>query len=290
MKFFTFLSIVLLASTIIIKAQIPNADFENWGDNGPTGWTVDNMPPMIMPVTQTTDAESGVNAVKGEVVSLQGNNIAPFLVSGDTTGYGGFAVSQRYASLKGWYKFAPVQDDSLVIAIVMLKNSQVIGGGVVEPGNASTYTQFTANITYTSGDAPDSARIMISIINHAGELSVHAGSVMYVDNLSFGNVTAVNNGVSQPNSFKLFQNYPNPFNPSTNIKYNLSSSGFVRLAIYNVLGQKVKTLVNKIQNAGEKEVTADLSLFTSGVYFYRLNVRSKNGMHFSSIKKMILLK
>jgi hypothetical protein len=113
---------------------------------------------------------------------------------------------------------------------------------------------------------------------------------MYVDNLSFGNVTAVDNQTVLPNSFDLFQNYPNPFNPTTKIKYNLSSSGFVTLTIYDLLGEKVKTLVNKTQNTGQYEVTADLSLFTSGVYFYRLNVKGDKGKQFSSIKKMILMK
>jgi len=294
MKLLTFFSIILFSMVSIVTAQIPNADFENWTEGSPDGWWTDNVYPTIMPVTQTTDKESGASALKGEVVSFNGIPVAPMLATGaiDTSigTFGGFAINKRYSSVNGYYKFTPMSDDSMLIVVAMTKNGNVIGGGALKPDPASGYTQFNADIHYTTEDTPDTCRIMFSIFNHAGTFGAHTGSVMYIDNLSFGNVTAVNNDVSEPNSFKLLQNYPNPFNPTTNIKYNLSSSGFVRLTIYNVLGQKVKTLVNKIQNAGENEVTADLSLFTSGVYFYRLNVRSKNGMHFSSIKKMVLMK
>lgn len=293
MKFITFLSIVVFSVTILINAQIPNADFENWTNSKPDGWWSDDAPPVILPITQTTDAQHGNAALKGEVILFQNTlPVTPILSAGsDSLVGGGFPVTQRYASLIGYYKFAPVQNDSMSIIVAMLKNGNVIGDGTVKPNPAGTYTQFTANINYNTSDIPDTCRIFISIVNNTGGLNnVHTGSVMYVDNLSFGNVTAVDNQTVLPNSFELFQNYPNPFNPATMIKYDLSSSGFVTLTIYDLLGEKVETLVNKTQNNGEHEVTADLSRFTSGVYFYRLNVNSDNGKQFTSIKKMILMK
>jgi hypothetical protein len=65
-------------------------------------------------------------------------------------------------------------------------------------------------------------------------------------------------------------NYPNPFNPQTNIAYSIKKSGDVKLSIYNVKGQKVETLVNKSQLAGEHTIVWDASLSASGVYFMRL--------------------
>ncbi len=89
----------------------------------------------------------------------------------------------------------------------------------------------------------------------------------------------------QPNRFLLKQNYPNPFNPTTVINYGLPKSSFVKLVIYDVVGHKVKTLVNKTQPAGSYNVTFDASNLSSGIYFYRLTAGN-----FISTKKMILLK
>ncbi len=72
----------------------------------------------------------------------------------------------------------------------------------------------------------------------------------------------------------LFQNFPNPFNSSTIIRYSLSSESDVSLQVYNLLGQKVRTLVEGGQTIGYHEVRFDGSSLASGVYFYRLQVRS----------------
>jgi probable HAF family extracellular repeat protein len=78
-----------------------------------------------------------------------------------------------------------------------------------------------------------------------------------------------------PKETHLYQNYPNPFNPSTVISYQLSVSSNVKLSIYNLLGQKIKTLVNSFQSAGEHSITWDAmnetnNPMSSGMYFYRL--------------------
>ena len=86
-------------------------------------------------------------------------------------------------------------------------------------------------------------------------------------------------------TFELEQNYPNPFNPSTLIAYSIPQEGFVSLNIYNLLGEKVATLVNSIQEAGRYEVSFDASSLASGIYVYSL----KSGS-FSSVKKMLLMK
>ncbi len=94
-----------------------------------------------------------------------------------------------------------------------------------------------------------------------------------------------------PTSFALQQNYPNPFNPSTIIQYSIKEPSNVKLTIYNILGQKVYTLVNKQQNAGTYSVQWNAkneygTKVSTGIYFYRLEA----GNQFVKIKKMILLK
>ncbi len=86
-------------------------------------------------------------------------------------------------------------------------------------------------------------------------------------------------------AFHLEQNYPNPFNPVTVIGYQLSAFGKVNLSIYNILGQKVYTLVNEAQPAGFYQVRFDGSGLPAGVYTYKLSTG-----RLRQIKKMILLK
>lgn len=88
-----------------------------------------------------------------------------------------------------------------------------------------------------------------------------------------------------PGVFKLGQNYPNPFNPNTAISYRLSAVGHVTLAVYDVLGRKVATLVDGRQSDGVHTVFFNASELASGVYFYRLTA---SGV--SVVKKMLLEK
>lgn len=88
-----------------------------------------------------------------------------------------------------------------------------------------------------------------------------------------------------PSEFTLNQNYPNPFNPTTNIKFALPQSSVVKLEVFNVLGQRVATLVNGEMNAGYHTVMFDASNLASGVYVYRINT----GEHMQ-VKRMMLIK
>ena len=88
-----------------------------------------------------------------------------------------------------------------------------------------------------------------------------------------------------PKSFRLFQNYPNPFNPSTHIKFQLPRSGWVYLAIYNVLGQKIRTLVDAEMKSGVHIINFDAQNLSSGFYFYFLKTE-----YYSDIRKMLLMK
>lgn len=88
-----------------------------------------------------------------------------------------------------------------------------------------------------------------------------------------------------PESFNLNQNYPNPFNPSTRISYSVPNEGFVRLDVYSINGQLVKSLVNRIQIAGEYSVEFTENSLPSGIYMYRLAFNNQ-----SLVRKMLLLK
>ncbi len=107
---------------------------------------------------------------------------------------------------------------------------------------------------------------------------------------SFNYSNEVETEVDVPGEFSLRQNYPNPFNPSTKITFTLPVDARVTLNIYDVLGQKVTTLIKGNLSAGEKDITFDASDLNSGIYFYRVEATSPDGKEFTSVKKMILTK
>jgi hypothetical protein len=89
---------------------------------------------------------------------------------------------------------------------------------------------------------------------------------------------------------EIFQNYPNPFNPATIIEYSIASAGLVEIAIFNVDGQKIRTLVGEVEMPGTYRARWDGKNdrgvpVASGIYFYRLKAGS-----FCGVKKMLLLR
>ncbi len=92
------------------------------------------------------------------------------------------------------------------------------------------------------------------------------------------------NGRRLVNEFELFQNYPNPFNPTTLISFKIVTRGIYKLTIYNMLGQKVKTLIDGELSSGFHEVSLDANNLPSGTYFYSLS-----GNNVQITKKMLLI-
>jgi hypothetical protein len=89
----------------------------------------------------------------------------------------------------------------------------------------------------------------------------------------------------KPSKYALYQNYPNPFNPKTIINYELPITNYVDLSVYNLLGQKVATLVSERQPAGYHEVEFNGQNLSSGVYLYKIEAGGC-----TDVKKMILLR
>jgi len=121
------------------------------------------------------------------------------------------------------------------------------------------------------------------------------GSASWAPQVVSGTLTIGGGGTDEdipvvPSINSLSQNYPNPFNPTTTIKFSLEKSGQVNISVFNILGQKIKTLINEIRPAGENETYWDGkdsngSEVASGVYFYR--VRSSA---LDQTRKMILMR
>ncbi|MDW7681588.1 MAG: T9SS type A sorting domain-containing protein, partial [bacterium] len=120
---------------------------------------------------------------------------------------------------------------------------------------------------------------------HWTEPNVHSVVGAALNWFGLGTSVDDNNLPTIAAEYSLRQNYPNPFNPETVINYSISKPGLVKLAVYNVVGQKVAELVNEHQTAKSYKVTFDASNLTSGVYFYNLEVGD-----YSKTMKMMLLR
>ena len=94
------------------------------------------------------------------------------------------------------------------------------------------------------------------------------------------------NSVTRVKSFDLLQNYPNPFNPSTTIQFTLPRTSDVKIEIYDLLGNKVKQLVDGRYEAGVHSVTLNASDLAAGVYFYSMTV----GDDYYAMRRMTLVK
>jgi hypothetical protein len=104
--------------------------------------------------------------------------------------------------------------------------------------------------------------------------------------LTVQNPNGTENQISNiPDSYSLAQNYPNPFNPVTVIKYGIPKAASLSISVYNLLGQKVATLVNETKDAGYYDVRFDGSNLSSGIYIYRIVAGS-----YTDMKKMVLMK
>jgi hypothetical protein len=276
-----------LLSFTLLAQNVPNGGFESWTNGNPDNWFGDNVLTIAVPITQSSIAHSGSSSVKGTVVSYIAGILAPVIQSGSDAR--GFAVSQRYKTITGYYQFSPISGDRLGLNFNLLKSGTFIANGAAMiTASASGWSQFNIDFNYFTSDIPDTCILQILIDGpSANGKDYHVGSYFLLDDVSLsGTATSVNDKNIIPAKFSLEQNYPNPFNPSTKIQYNLPENSFVSLKVYNTIGKEVVNLVNNVIPAGIHEVLFDASGLNSGVYFYTL----KAGANFVQTKKMILIK
>jgi len=152
------------------------------------------------------------------------------------------------------------------------------------------------NVTKTQGFEERDADLAMNVVNgkadilYFGNDGVSSKYGVYHLKVNGNIVTSIEDEVAVAETMELGQNYPNPFNPSTNIEFKIVKTNKVRLDIYNILGQKVKTLVNTNMNQGTYKVMWDGTnqhggMVSSGVYIYKL--QTSDGV---KVKKMVFQK
>jgi|GEM_PF-5949169 len=134
-------------------------------------------------------------------------------------------------------------------------------------------------------DVEKASDIQLTLDNES-ELADENGNIL--ENISLSIPFVVANSVTE---YQLMQNYPNPFNPSTTIKYALPADSFVDISVCNILGQRVKTLINEIKQKGSYELKFEAGNLPSGIYFYILTAKSLDGSkNFQQVNKLVIMK
>ena len=119
----------------------------------------------------------------------------------------------------------------------------------------------------------------LTAVDSAGHESAHS------DTMVLGPVVGVGREEPlRPFAFHVEPNYPNPFNPTTNIRFEVGSSGLVRLKVFDVLGRQVETLVDDVRSAGRYNVVWDATDASSGVYYCRLEADGR----FATIRMILM--
>jgi hypothetical protein len=188
------------------------------------------------------------------------------------------------------------------------------GGFVVSVANGSLVAALTdtsddlLHVALTKSGSSYSARITRIVSGFNSPLSLElVGNKVYVAEtgleaynpapklweitLPMSGATGVTNEHSLPVKYELMQNYPNPFNPSTTIEFRVPQPGIIKMKIYNILGEKVRTLLNKVINEGLHEVQwngkdDNNNPVSSGIYFIQMTA----GSELIATKKMMILK
>ena len=119
--------------------------------------------------------------------------------------------------------------------------------------------------------------------NVTGKYSYRLKQIDFNGTITYSNIVEIS--VTGPDKFELSQNYPNPFNPETSIRFEVPSSSFVNISVYNMIGEKVVTLVNENMEQGVYLRKLSSENLSSGIYIYRLTAGST-----IITKKMTLLK
>lgn len=159
----------------------------------------------------------------------------------------------------------------------VFRKSMPTSTGTVVPTAAGTYT---FEFRYWMDPVwKDSSIATIAFIQNDGSKAI-------VNTSRHGMITGITPNTNEiPVKYSLNQNYPNPFNPTTRIEFNIPKDEYVTLNIYDILGNKVKTIVDGMHKAGQYNVMVDGTNLASGIYFYTL--RTDN---YAETKKMTLLK
>ncbi len=188
-------------------------------------------------------------------------------------------------------------EEGISVALSADGNTAIAGGYVDNGGAGATwvYTRKDSVWTQRGSKLVGTGAVGVAFQGQSVSLSGDGNTAIvggYNDNGGVGaawiynnSVTAVHEHSIAPLAYRLLENYPNPFNPTTKISYTLAKVSTVTLTIYDILGQRIATLVNGKNEPGEHSISWNALNVPSGIYFYRIVAED-----FVQTKKMVVMK
>jgi hypothetical protein len=203
-------------------------------------------------------------------------NLAPYI--GDATS---FKVAFQYHDCGGEWGYGVAIDN------IAIKEGDDFTWLTVSPYKGTAVA---------TGNLNDSISVQIGVYGTDDNFTIAEDIVVASDNteltvqIGVGVEVAIDESGLTPFEFALHQNYPNPFNPETNIQFDVAENSDVNVSIFNIMGQKVATLVNGNMDAGIYHIKwnglSDKGIaLPSGMYFYKMK-----SLEYQSVKKLVLVK
>ncbi len=241
-------------------------------------------------IAGTQSTHGTIQAVDVAEVLIVDNVIANNQTSGLSLGpsFGAIPVVKRNI-IKNNISSNPFQGGGIILA-----SSKPIIGNTLEDAN-DIYNNSPYNLERIPSPNQDTIQVTL---NYWGSIDINVISqtingnnikfIPYTDSLHANIIIPTSIGFCGdrlPLEFKLHQNHPNPFNPTTKIRFEIPKSTKVKIEVFNLLGQKIKTLFNKQMVAGSHQIKYGAYNLPSGVYLYRIEAGE-----YQEVKKMVLLR
>jgi hypothetical protein len=254
-KIYTHL-LVILFSSFISNAQVPNNSFETWTSGVPASWSVTGN------ITQDSPGFAGSYAAKGTVVGTTAPNLTT-----PTGNY--FTISQPYNTFEFYYKSNFVTADQLFITVTIYNSVGNVVGSVPTTSrtistNATTYTHVAVPITYSNPGAAAKASIAFTVHYTVGNL--HAGTYFIVDNVSMSGLV----GVHEITESERLQVFPNPVHDNLRIRSEADGNKPMQIKLTDMLGKTVMERLSSMPVNGFIEDAINVDTYQPGLYFLTL--------------------
>ncbi|HRI46714.1 MAG TPA: T9SS type A sorting domain-containing protein [Ignavibacteriaceae bacterium] len=221
----------------------------------------------------------------------------------DAAGIGSVAIRQGSSSARyyGWIDGIQIRTDWPAVVPVEFTSFSAVGfeNGVRLSWSTATETNNNGfnverksvsgnweNIGFVKGNGTTASKSNYTYTDqnlNGSKYSYRLKQLDFDGSYSYSKVVEID--LNKSLTYSLNQNYPNPFNPSTTVSFSIAKAGNVKLSLYNLLGQEVKSIINGFISAGNHTVNIDASNLNTGVYLYKIESGS-----FSQVRKMTLMK
>lgn len=211
------------------------------------------------------------------------------IMSYDSTLPDSVNIKKKFSKALGYFKLLSENINSFSATLSFTySNELLLKMGITEENLRITFWDSTKNIWKALKTDINTDRHAATSLEEVNHFSIWA---LTDKNDSLITEVTTEKSKSIPSNFNLEQNVPNPFNPTTTIKYQIPKTTQITLKIYNILGQEVKTLINKNMSPGNYEVQWDGTnnlgqKVSSGIYIYRMETNSE----YVKTRKMLYLK